>query len=186
MSNNNNSTTWNIDTSHSRVGFAVRHMLLSKTRGSFGTWSGAIQLDDDDLTRSSVAVRIDAASIDTADAKRDEHLRSADFFDVANHPELRFASTSVTDLGEGALRVAGDLTIRGVTLPVELDVELTGRGNDPWGGERIGFEGRVTINRRDFGLHWNQVLEAGGVLVGEKVEIALEVEAVRAAAAAAA
>jgi polyisoprenoid-binding protein YceI len=172
---------WNIDTSHSRVGFAVRHMLISKVRGAFTRWSGTLHLHEGDLSASSVEVTIDAASIDTQEPKRDEHLRSPDFFEVERFPELTFRSTGVEDLGDGRLRVTGDLSIHGVTREVVLDAELTGRGTDPWGGTRIAFEARTTINRKDFGLSWNQVLETGGVLVGEKIEIALEVQAVQAA-----
>jgi polyisoprenoid-binding protein YceI len=179
-------TTWNFDTSHSNVGFTVRHMMFAKVRGRFTRWAGQLALDEQDLTRSTVAVRIDAASIDTGEDKRDAHLRSADFLDVDTYPELVFASKRVSQREPGRLDVVGDLTIHGVTREVTLDVTLTGRGVDPWGGERIGFEAAVTLNRKDFGLHWNQVLEAGGVLVGEKIEIGIEVEAVRAAAEAAA
>jgi polyisoprenoid-binding protein YceI len=175
--------TWNIDPSHSGIGFSVRHMVIARVRGRFGQWSGVIDLDESDLSRSSVKVRIDAASIDTKEPRRDEHLRSADFFDVANHPELVFESRRVVDLGEGDLRVIGELTIRGITREVELEGRFAGRARDPWGGERVAFEATTTINRKDFGLGWNQVLETGGVLVGEKVEIALEVQAVQAAAA---
>lgn len=186
MKSNEKTAIWNFDPSHSRVGFAVRHMLISKVRGAFNQWSGSVSLDESDVERSSVQVSIDAASIDTGEPKRDQHLRSADFLDAQEHPEITFTSTGVSDLGDGSLKVMGDLTIRGVTREVELTVSETGRGTDPWGGERIAFEARVAINRGDFGLRWNQVLEAGGVLVGDKVEIDLEVQAVRAAVAAAA
>jgi polyisoprenoid-binding protein YceI len=179
-------TTWNFDTSHAEIGFTVRHMMISKVRGRFSRWSGEIQLDEQDLASSSLTVRIDAASIDTNEEKRDAHLRSADFFDVDNHPQLVFVSKKVTDLGEGALRVAGDLTIRGVTREVDVDVQLEGKSKDPWGNQRIGFSAQANINRKDFGLHWNALLETGGVVVGDKVQIGIEVELVRAAAAAAA
>jgi polyisoprenoid-binding protein YceI len=174
-------TTWNIDASHSTIGFAIRHMVFSKVRGRFLKVTGAIQLDDD-LATSSVDVAIDAASIDTGTAQRDAHLRSADFFDVERFPELRFRSTRVDDLGEGQLRVTGTLTIRDVSREVVLDVEPTGRGTDPWGNQRTGFAARTSIDRKDFGLAWNQLLEAGGVLVGDRVDIELDVEAVNAAA----
>ncbi len=172
--------TWNIDTAHSGIHFTVRHMVISKVRGAFERWQGSLDFDEKQPERSKVSVRIDAASIDTREEKRDAHLRSADFFDVARHPELRFESTKVEKLGGERYRVAGDLTIRGVTKPVTLETELLGGGKDPWGNQRIGFSAHTKINRKDFGLSWNQALEAGGVLVGENVEIALDVQAVKA------
>ena len=174
-------TTWNIDASHSTVGFAIRHMVFSKVRGRFSTYTGALHLDDD-LARSSVEVAIDAASIDTGTAQRDTHLRSPDFFDVEKFPQLRFRSTKVEDAGDGRLRVTGELTIRDVTREVILEAESGGRGKDPWGNERIGFVAKTSIDRKDFGLKWNQLLEAGGVLVGDRVDIELDVQAVQAAA----
>ena len=174
-------TTWNIDASHSTIGFAIRHMVFSKVRGRFLKFTGAIQLDDD-LAKSWVEVAIDAASIDTGTAQRDNHLRSADFFDVEKFPELRFRSTRVEDAGGGRLRVIGELTIRDATREVALDAEPAGRGKDPWGNERIGFVARTSIDRKDFGLAWNQLLEAGGVLVGDRVDIELDVQAVNTAA----
>jgi polyisoprenoid-binding protein YceI len=174
-------TTWNIDPSHSTVGFSIRHMVFSKVRGRFLKLTGAIQLDDD-LAKSWVEVTIDAASIDTGTAQRDNHLRSADFFDVEQFPELRFRSARVEDLGEGRLRVVGELTIRDTTREVALDVEPAGRGMDPWGNERIGYVANASIDRKDFGLKWNQLLEAGGVLVGDRVDIELDVQAVNTAA----
>jgi len=174
-------TTWNIDPSHSTVGFSIRHMVFSKVRGRFLKLTGAIQLDDD-LGKSWVEVTIDAASIDTGTAQRDTHLRSADFFDVEHFPELRFRSTSTEDIGEGRLRVTGDLTIRDTTREIALDAESAGRGMDPWGNERIGFTTKTSIDRKDFGLQWNQLLEAGGVLVGDRVDIELDIQAVNTAA----
>lgn len=174
---------WDIDVGHSAIHFWVRHMVISKVHGRFARWSGAIQLDERDLSRSSVSVRIDAASIDTQVPDRDAHLRSADFLDVERHPELTFASRKVEAAGS-ALRITGDLTLRGVTREVVLEAEYAGTGKDPWGNERAGFSARTTIDRREFGLAWNAALEAGGLLVGEKVEISIELEAVRKAAAA--
>jgi polyisoprenoid-binding protein YceI len=174
-------TTWNIDATHSTIGFAIRHMVFSKVRGRFLKYTGAVQLDDD-LAKSWVEVAIDAASLDTGTAQRDTHLRSADFFDVDHFPELRFRSTRVEELGEGRLRVIGDLTIRDTTREVALDAEAAGRGMDPWGNERIGFVARTSIDRKEFGLQWNQLLEAGGVLVGDRVEIELDIQAVNTAA----
>jgi len=174
---------WDIDVGHSAIHFWVRHMVISKVHGRFARWSGTIQLDPQDLSRSSVAVRIEAASIDTQVADRDAHLRSADFLDVEKHPELAFTSRKVEGTG-GALRITGDLSLHGVTREVVLEAEYAGTGKDPWGNERAGFSARATLDRRDFGLVWNAALETGGLLVGEKVEIAIELEAVKQAAAA--
>jgi polyisoprenoid-binding protein YceI len=173
---------WNIDPSHSGVHFTVRHLVISKVRGSFGKWQGVVEFDEQSPSASSVSVRIDAASIDTREEKRDAHLRSPDFFDVDKYPELTFTSTRVEKRSDSEYRVSGDLTIHGVTRPVVLASELLGRGKDPWGNERIGFAATTTINRKDFGLSWNQALETGGVLVGDKIEIALDIQAVKAQA----
>jgi polyisoprenoid-binding protein YceI len=173
-------TNWNIDSTHSTIGFAIRHMVFSKVRGRFLKYTGAVRLEDE-LAKSSVEVTIDTASIDTGTAQRDTHLRSADFFDVEKFPELRFRSTRVEEVGEGRLRIHGELTIRDVTREVALEAEPAGRGMDPWGNERLGFVAKTSIDRKDFGLKWNQLLEAGGVLVGDRVEIELDVQAVNAA-----
>jgi len=174
---------WDIDVGHSAIHFWVRHMVISKVHGRFAKWSGAIELDAQDLTRSSVDVRIDAASIDTQVADRDAHLRSPDFLDVAKHPEITFRSTRIEKAGDG-YRVVGDLGLHGVVREVTLEAEFAGTGKDPWGNERAGFSAKAALDRREFGLEWNAALEAGGVLVGEKVEIAIELEAVKKAAAA--
>ncbi len=171
-------STWDIDTVHSSVGFTVRHLVISKVHGRFARWSGTLALDDARPERSRVEARIEAASIDTHEPQRDAHLRSADFLDAERHPEITFHSTATTRAGDGRFELAGDLTIAGVTRPVRLEVEALGRAKDPWGGERAGFSARTTIDRSDFGLVWNQALEAGGVVVGDKVEITIEVEAV--------
>jgi polyisoprenoid-binding protein YceI len=173
-------TTWNIDASHSTVGFTVRHLVFSKVRGRFQQFTGVIQLDDKDGTRSWVNATIDASSIDTGTPQRDAHLRSADFFNVDAFPQLQFRSTRVEEIGTGRVRVIGDLTMRGVTRSVAMDVEHAGRGTDPYGAERIGFSAKATIDRRDFGLQWNQVLETGGVLVGDLINIQLDIQAVKA------
>ncbi|BDG09125.1 YceI family protein [Anaeromyxobacter paludicola] len=170
--------TWDIDVSHSAIHFWVRHMIISKVHGRFAKWSGAVSLDPQDPTKGSVEVHIDAASIDTQVADRDAHLRSADFLDAASFPELTFRSKAVARDGE-ALRIVGDLTIRGVTREVTLQAEFAGTGKDPWGNERAGFSAKASLDRRDYGLTWNAALEAGGVLVGEKVEISIELEAIR-------
>jgi polyisoprenoid-binding protein YceI len=179
----NATTTWNVDVTHSAIHFWVRHMVISKVHGRFSRWSGALQLDPQDLARSSVEVHVDAGSIDTQVADRDAHLRSPDFLDVAKYPELVFRSRKVERSGDG-WRMVGDLTLHGVTREVALAVEYAGTGKDPWGNERAGFSARTTLDRREFGLQWNAALETGGVLVGEKVEISIELEAVRQAAAA--
>jgi polyisoprenoid-binding protein YceI len=181
MSTSNATKPWNIDLAHSAVTFAVKHMVISKVRGRFAKFSGTLLLDEKDLTRSSVDVHIDAASIDTGVADRDAHLRSPDFLDVAKYPELTFKSKRVERVGGDRYRVVGDLAIHGTTREVPLEVEAGGAGKDPWGNERAGYSARVQIDRKDFGLQWNQVLEAGGVLVGERIDIEIEVEAVKAA-----
>ncbi len=172
-------SAWDIDTVHSSVGFTVRHLVISKVRGRFARWSGSLVLDDARPENSRVEARIEAASIDTHEPQRDAHLRSSDFFDTDKHPAIEFRSSRIEQAGEQRYQVAGDLTIAGVTRPVRLEVEALGRAKDPWGGERAGFSARTTIDRRDFGLIWNQALEAGGVVVGEKVEIGIEIEAVK-------
>lgn len=177
---------WEIDSSHSGIHFSVRHMVVAKVRGQFARWSGTILAPDGDLSRGQVKVVIDATSIDTGVADRDTHLKSADFLDVAHHPELTFNSTRVEDLGENKYRVLGDLTIRGITREAELDVEYAGNVQDPWGNERSGFSARTAIERKGFGLTWNTVLEAGGVMVGDRINVEIEVEAVNQTAAKAA
>jgi len=179
-------TLWNIDHSHSAVSFTVRHMMVSKVRGAFTKWTGELALDDSDLTRSTVNVTIDASSVFTDEPKRDAHLRSADFFDVENFPALTFKSTKVERTGDDTLAVTGELTIRDVTRTVVLAVTDNGRVKDPWGAQRAGFSAHLTLSRKEFGLTWNAVLEAGGVAVSDKVEIALEIEALAPAATAAA
>lgn len=170
--------TYEIDPSHSSVGFAARHLMVSKVRGQFTSFSGAITVADPP-EQSSVEVTIDAASIDTADAKRDEHLRSADFLDVENHPTLTFRSTAVEVVDDERLRVTGDLTVRGQTQPVVLEATYDGTAKDPWGGTRLGFEARADVDRETWGLTWNVALESGGMLVGKKVQLDLAVEAVK-------
>lgn len=174
--------TWEIDASHSGVHFSVRHLVVAKVRGRFTAFAGTLAFDEAAPERSSVEVRIDAGSINTGVDQRDAHLRSPDFFDAEKFPALTFVSRRVERSADG-FTVTGDLTIRGVTREVVLPVEYAGHTKDPWGGERAGFAARVAIDRKDFGLTWNQLLEAGGVAVGDKVEIELEVEAVLKAAA---
>jgi polyisoprenoid-binding protein YceI len=177
---------WEIDSSHSGIHFSVRHMLIAKVRGQFARWSGTVLAEDGNLGRASVDVVIDASSLETGVADRDTHLRSADFLDVAHNPEIRFRSRRVEKLDGDRLRVAGDLTIRGATREVALDVEYAGQTRDPWGNQRAGFWAKTSIDRKDFGLTWNQLLETGGVVVGDRVDIEIEIEAVKQAAAKAA
>ena len=176
---------WTFDTGHSAVNFSVRHMMFGKTRGQFNRWQGRLQLVPEKLTSSSVEVTIDASSIVTSDEQRDTHLRSADFLDAEKFPTLTFRSTRVDDLGGGNLRILGDLTVHGTTREVVLEAEYGGNTKDPWGNNRAGFGARTSIDRTDFGLKWNMALEAGGIVVGNKVDIEIEVEAVQAAAKAA-
>jgi polyisoprenoid-binding protein YceI len=170
---------WEIDSSHSGIHFSVRHMVVAKVRGQFARWSGTFVAEDGDLARAKANVAIDASSIDTGVAERDAHLKSSDFLDVASFPDITFKSNGVEKLSDETLRVSGELTIRGVTREVVLDVEYAGRTKDPWGNERAGFTAKTALDRKDFGLTWNQVLEAGGVMVGDRVTIEIEVEAVK-------
>ncbi len=172
-------SAWDIDLSHSSIRFSVRHLNLSTVHGRFDRWSGRVALDDANIERSQVSVRVEAASINTNEPKRDAHLRSADFFDAARHPEITFQGKHIEKSGTGGMHLSGDLCIAGVTRTIALDVEMLGHAKDPWGAERVVFSASTTIDRRDFGLVWSQVLEAGGLLVGEKVEIGISVEAVR-------
>ena len=173
--------TYTIDPTHSRIGFVARHAMVTKVRGSFNEFAGTGHLDAEDPTRSSLQVTIQAASIDTRNADRDGHLRSNDFFDMAAHPEITFVSTAIDRTGEETFSVTGDLTIKGVTKPVTFDVEYSGSAVDPYGNHRIGLEGSTTVNRKDWGITWNAALDAGGVLVGEKVTLEFEVSAIRSA-----
>lgn len=172
--------TWSIDPDHSSVGFKVKHLMVSNVRGNFEKYRGVVDLDDKDITKSKVDVTIDPASINTNVQKRDEHLRSADFFDVAKYPTLTFVSKKWARAEKGALKVTGDLTIHGITREVVLNVApFSQESKDPWGNTRVGTSASTTINRKDFGLVWNKSLETGGVLVGEDVDIALEVELIK-------
>lgn len=170
-------STWTLDPDHTQVWFAVKHMMFATVKGQFPGVSGELRLHESDPSKSVVNVAIDAATIDTRSAQRDEHLRSADFFDVANHPHLTFVSRKIEPVGGSKYRVTGDLTIRGTTREVVLDVEETGRGKDPWGQQKLGFTASGSIDRKDFGLTWNQALEAGGVLVSDEVKISIDGQA---------
>jgi polyisoprenoid-binding protein YceI len=170
-------TRLSIDPQHSTVGFRVRH-LVTKVSGQFRGFEGTIELDAQSLAASKVAVTIQAATIDTNVEARDKDLRSARFFDVAKYPTLSFTSTGITDVAGNKGRIKGTLTMHGVSREVVLDAEFLGTGKDPWGNQRFGFHAQAKVNRKDFGMAWNEVIEAGGVLVGDEVEISLDVEAV--------
>ena len=171
---------WDIDPAHSVVGFSVRHMMVSNVRGEFTKLTGSLEGTGNDVTTAKISVTIDATSVNTREPKRDAHLSSPDFFDVAKYPTLTFVSKKVEKAGEGKLKVTGDLTIHGVTKEVVLDVEgPTPEMKDPWGGIRVGAHATTAINRKDFGLLWNKTLEAGGVLVGDEVAITIDVELVK-------
>jgi polyisoprenoid-binding protein YceI len=176
--------SYTIDPTHSRIGFVARHAMVTKVRGSFNEFSGSGYLDAENPSASHAELTIQAASIDTRNADRDGHLRSNDFFDMETYPEIRFASTSVERVDETTYRVTGDLTIKDTTKPVTVDFEYTGTAVDPYGNQRVGFEGSTTVNRKEWGVNWNAALEAGGVLVSEKVTLEFEVSAVRDTAAA--
>jgi polyisoprenoid-binding protein YceI len=170
---------YTIDTAHSRLGFVARHAMVTKVRGLFKDFDGQIHIDGEDPTRSSADITIQVASIDSQQADRDAHLRGADFFDVERYPTITFKSTKAEVLDEQTYRLTGDLTIRDATHPVALDLEFAGATKDPFGFFRIGFEGSVVVNRRDWGLSWNVPLDAGGLLVSEKITIELDLAAVR-------
>ena len=178
---------WDFDLSHSSIGFHIRHLMVSKVHGRFTSWNGILELDESDLTKSRFEVTIDPASIDTKEEKRDAHLRSPDFFDVEKYPAITFKSTRIEKDGDDGFKVTGDITIHGITKEIVLDVEGSGETvKDPWGGTRTGFSAKTKLNRKDFGLHWNLALEAGGFVVGDKLDVSIEIEAIKAAAAVAA
>jgi polyisoprenoid-binding protein YceI len=171
--------TWQIDPVHSCIHFSIRHFVISKIHGRFTKWGGVIQLDDVSPASSKVEVDIDASSIDTNDPNRDNHLKGPDFFNVADYPKITFKSTSVEPVGPNQFRVTGDMTLRGVTKPVVLEVEHGGNVKDPWGNQRGGFGVKGAINRGDFGVSFNAVLEAGGVALSDKVDFSIDVEATK-------
>jgi polyisoprenoid-binding protein YceI len=173
--------TYTVDASHSRIGFVARHAMVTKVRGAFNDYEAVAEVNGDDLTDTKVRVAVKAASVDTRSEQRDGHLRSADFFDVETFPEISFSSTAVEPVGDDVLRVTGDLTIKGTTRPVTIDFTYEGSAVDPFGNQRVGFEGSVVVNRKDWGLNWNAGLEAGGVLVSEKVTLEFEISAIKSA-----
>ena len=170
--------TWNVDPSHSGLNFTVKHLMVSKVRGRFASFSGTLNIAADPL-QSSVTAQADVASVTTGDTGRDEHLRSGDFFEAEKFPTISFASTKIETDGDDFVLYA-DLTIKGVTKNVKFELEFDGVGKDPWGNTKAGFSAEAEINRKDFGLEWNAALETGGVLVGEKVKIQLDIQAVQA------
>ncbi len=173
--------TYTIDPAHSRLGFVARHAMVTKVRGAFNEFDATATIDGENLERSSVSVTIKVDSIDTRNEQRDGHLRSNDFLDIENHPEITFVSTHVVPVDDDVIRISGDLTIKGVTKPVSIDFAYEGTAVDPFGNERIGFEGSVAINRKDWGITWNAALEAGGVLVSDKVTLEFEISAIKSA-----
>jgi polyisoprenoid-binding protein YceI len=171
------SSIWKVDPMHTVVQFAVKHMMISTVRGGFHSPTGTITVDEHDVTRSRVEAVIDARTLDTHAAERDGHLRSADFLDVENYPDITFTSTRVEAIDPDHVRVTGNLTIRGVTQEVPLDVELGGRNMTPWGEHKMGFSATTQINRKDFGLNWNMAMEMGGMMVGDDIKITIDGEA---------
>ena len=171
--------TYTIDPSHSRIGFVARHAMVTKVRGGFNEFTGTFTLDGENPTESTAEITIEGASIDTRNEDRDGHIRSSDFLALDQHPQLSFVTSAVELRGDTDYRVTGDLTVRGVTKPVTIDLEFTGSAVDPWGNLRVGFEGATQVNRKDWGVNWNTVLEAGGVLVSEKVTLEVEISATK-------
>lgn len=172
-------TTWTIDPVHSSVEFSVRHLMITTVKGRFTDVQGTVTLDEANPAAAAAEIRIQAASIDTREAQRDAHLKSADFFDVETFPLLTFRSTAVDGIRKDGFTLVGDLTIHGVTREVALDVSSEGRAKDPWGGERAGYVATTKIKRSDFGLTWNQLLETGGLAVSDEVKISLDVQVVK-------
>ena len=172
-------TQWRVDAAHTRAEFAVKHLMITTVRGHFGDVDGTVREDSADPTHSTIEVSLKVASISTGVEQRDAHLRSPDFFDADQFPSITFRSTRIVPAGDDKLQVTGDLTIKGVTKSVVLAVTEEGRGGDPWGGQRAGFSATTKIDRRDFGLNWNQALEAGGFAVGHEVKITLDIQLVR-------
>lgn len=167
---------WLIDHTHTHLGFSVKHMMVTTVRGHFKEYRGTVELDPSDLTTAKIVGEIDVLSIETGVQQRDDHLRTSDFFDAPNHPHIRFESTRIAAKGDGEYLVHGNITIRGVTQPITFDAEFHGVAKNPWGKTVAGLSARATLNRKDFGVNYNAVLEAGGVAVGEKVKLEIEAE----------
>ena len=170
--------TWAIDPAHSSVGFQVKHMGIATVRGTFGEFEGTVEIGED-LSSAVARGTVKTVSVDTKEPQRDEHLRSADFFDAAAHPELTFRSTAITPIDEDTFEITGELTMRGVTREITLQAEITGTDVDPWGNERVGLEARGQLSRGDYGMTFNQALGSGNVLVSDKVKLALDISAVK-------
>jgi polyisoprenoid-binding protein YceI len=170
---------YDVDASHSRVGFAAKHAMVTTVRGAFKEFTAEAHLDEENVANSSVRVEIKTASIDTGNDQRDEHIRNGDFLEVEKYPTITFVSTKVEQTGEDTYAVTGDLTIKETTKPVTVNFEKTGAADDPWGNFRVGFEGKTVINRKDWGVNWNVALEAGGILVSDKVTLEFDIAAVR-------
>ncbi|WP_108671657.1 YceI family protein [Peribacillus acanthi] len=171
--------TWVLDTTHSSVDFSIRHMMVSNVKGSFNSFTATIEADPTDLTTANIQFSIDLESVDTRNADRDNHLRTADFFDIEKYPQLTFVATSIVKTGENEYDVTGDVSLHGVTRSEKFAVTFEGEGKDPWGNEKAGFSGKGSINRSDYGLTWNAALETGGILVGDQVKISLEIQAAK-------
>lgn len=167
---------WTVDAAHSEIGFSVKHMMISKVKGSFGSYDATVEANEEDLQGALIDFKIDVASIDTNNDDRDNHLRSADFFDAEQYPHITFKANDIVKKGE-EYELNGDLTIKGITRPATFEVEYGGKATNPWGVEVVAFSGEGKVNRKDFGLTWNQALETGGVMVGEDIKISLELEA---------
>ncbi|MBB6691860.1 YceI family protein [Cohnella xylanilytica] len=173
-------SNWAVDVSHSAIDFSVKHMMIAKVKGSFHSFEAQISADPADLTTADIAFQIDLSSVDTRNGDRDAHLKSADFFDVENHPKLLFKATKIVSKGEGEYEVTGDVTLHGVTRPETFAVTYEGAGKDPWGNEKAGFSATGSLKRSDYGLTYNAVLETGGVLIGDEVKVSIEIEAAKA------
>jgi polyisoprenoid-binding protein YceI len=173
--------TYTLDPAHTRIGFVARHAMVTKVRGAFNDFEGTIQIDGAEPAKSSTRVAIKATSIDTRNSQRDDHIRSADFLELETYPEITFVSRGIAQTGDTTFAVTGDLTVKDVTRPLTIEFDYEGAATDPFGNERIGFEGSVTISRKEFGITWNAALETGGVLVGDKVVLEFEVSAIKSA-----
>lgn len=172
-------STWQLDGSHSSIGFSVKHLMIATVKGSFGKYEASFSGDESDLSKAAVRAKIDVTSIDTSNDQRDAHLRSPDFFDTEKFPSIEFVGKKIVGNAFGDFQIIGDLTIRGVTKEITLDVTFEGRAKDPWGNSRLGYTAKGKINRSEFGLTWNQALETGGVMVSDEVKISIEASFVR-------
>ena len=173
-------TKWTVDPTHSSVDFSVRHMMIANVKGAFHQFEAQVEADPQDLTTADITFTVDLSSVDTRNADRDNHLKSGDFFNVEQNPNMTFKSTSIEKKDEGEYAVTGDLTLNGVTKPETFKVTFEGQGKDPWGNEKAGFSAEGAVNRSDYGLTYNAALETGGVLIGDKIKVSLQIEASRA------